>query len=465
MNNQPSPSAGLRPWLALSVSVLLAAGAMAVLLVFARMPPFDQLVTDPAFFRRALVVHVVLALVVWFVAFATGLTFLLPRAGAPWTRAGAGVATVGVGLLFLAAGVPGAEPVLANYIPMIDHPLFAAGLVTFGAGVLLAVSDLRLWPAPTEGALAAAAPGLRVVVIGLFLVALTAVGSWMARPLGEIDALGFWEVVNWGPGHVLQLVSEAAMVAGWLLLAGDVLGRPAVRPAAAALGFGLLLLPWLGAPLLTLLPAGASREGFTTMMRWGLFPVVTVFAVAIGRALAAARRAGQLGERPLADPRVSGFLVSAGLTALGFVLGALIRGSNTVVPAHYHAAIGAVTAAFMALTPGLLDRLALPAAPGRAARWQPLVYGLGQMVFAIGFAIAGAHGTARKVYGAEQTRGAVETLGLGVMGVGGLVAVMGGLLFLWVVLARVRRALTLSHTPPLEVPPWPSPIRGTRSSV
>ena len=40
-------------------------------------------------------------------------------------------------------------------------------------------------------------------------------------------------------------------------------------------------------------------------------------------------------------------LVAAVMVAFTVVLGAMIRDSNTVVPAHYHASIGAVTVAFM----------------------------------------------------------------------------------------------------------------------
>jgi heme/copper-type cytochrome/quinol oxidase subunit 1 len=131
---------------------------------------------------------------------------------------------------------------------------------------------------------------------------------------------------------------------------------------------------------------------------------------------------------------VLAFLASGGLTLTGFVLGALIRGSSTLVPAHYHANIGAVTCAFMAVTP--LVFAGLGARPvvgrvGRAMRWQPVLYGLGQFVFASGFALAGAHGQARKTYATEQhMRSALEWFGLTVMGVGGLVAVAAGVLFL-----------------------------------
>jgi hypothetical protein len=77
-----------------------------------------------------------------------------------------------------------------------------------------------------------------------------------------------------------------------------------------------------------------------------------------------------------------------------------------------------------------------------------MVYGVGQMVFAAGFGLADAHGMARKSYGAEQaSRGFAETIGLGVMGTGGFVAVIGGLLFLSVVIAVWRRgSKTHSHS-------------------
>jgi hypothetical protein len=62
------------------------------------------------------------------------------------------------------------------------------------------------------------------------------------------------------------------------------------------------------------------------------------------------------------------------------------------------------------------------------------------LLFAAGFALAGAHGMGRKLYGAEQaTRGVAESVGLVVMGVGGFVAVAGGVLFLVIGGASVWR--------------------------
>jgi len=177
-------------------------------------------------------------------------------------------------------------------------------------------------------------------------------------------------------------------------------------------------------------------------MQWSIFPVVGIFAVLCSTALWKARRAGRLGAADLRDPRLTGYLVSVALTLLGFGLGASIRGSNTMVPAHYHASIGGVTAAFMSVTYLLLPALGFSMdAPRvrRAAALQPALYGVGQMIFASGFALAGVFGMGRKSYGAEQAaRGFAESMGLGVMGIGGLIAVAGGLLFLGLVVAIWR---------------------------
>ena len=128
-----------RRWLGLAVGSLVLAGLLSLSLVLGRMPPFDRLVTDPQFFRRCLVVHVDLSLVVWFYAFVAALLSTLPERGrsSRVSRVGVFVSTVGVALLVLSAGTPGSRPIVSNYVPMIDHPLFAAGLVAFGAGVLM----------------------------------------------------------------------------------------------------------------------------------------------------------------------------------------------------------------------------------------------------------------------------------------------------------------------------------------
>lgn len=453
-----------RRWLGLGVGSLVIAGVLSLLLVLGRMPPFDRLVTDPLFFRRCLVVHVDLALVVWFFAFVAALLFALapPGTSSRASRLSPHLGALGVAVMVLSAGANGAQPVLANYVPMIDNAGFEVGLALFGAAVIASFLDARLLPSAASrptGPLAlpdAAEPPLRAAAIAIVLAALSFATSYAVAPAG-LTSETLFELANWGGGHVLQLATTSAMCAVWITLLAGVLGRAPVSRRASSALFGALLLPWLAAPILAArgIQDVAARELFTRLMQLAIFPAVLALLALCLRTLWRARRAGELDAAKLRDPRLVGFAVSAGLTVLGWTIGAFIRGSNTMIPAHYHASIGAVTAAFMTVAYPTLERLghALPTPrQARIARWQPMVYGLGQMVFASGFALAGAHGMGRKLYGAEQhARSLAETAGLFVMGVGGVVAIVGGLafLFLFVSAWRTRQATDPSHAAPI----------------
>lgn len=452
-----------RQWLGLALGVLLAAGLCALAVVIGRMPPFDRFVTDPLFFKRCLVAHVNFALIAWFYSFTSALLFLLPGAApsSPVARFSPVVAGAGVLLMIAGAAAPGAQPVLSNYIPTIDHGLFQAGQLAFGVAVVLSLLDPRLLRGGSDAGAevpAAAAAGLRTAAAGLLLAALTFVVSWLHQTPGlATDA--HYELLFWGLGHVLQLVIVLVMLSVWILLLTPILGEAPMSVTAARSLFASLLVPWLISPFLSLEGtwSPAYRTGHTNLMQWGIFPFVGIFLALCGGAIVRAWRSGRIDARSLADPRMAAFLVSAGLTVAGFVLGAVIRGSTTMVPAHYHASVGAVTVAFMAVTPRLLGALGSGVGNARVRRLaglQPLLYGAGMALFAAGFALAGAHGMGRKAYGAEQAaRTWAESVGLTVMGLGGFVAAAGGIVFLGITAWAWRRgsSVTGRATAPLAV--------------
>ena len=72
---------------------------------------------------------------------------------------------------------------------------------------------------------------------------------------------------------------------------------------------------------------------------------------------------------------------------------------------------------------------------GFCAYWQPIVYGIGQIMHISGLAYSGGYGVLRKTPGEISNISLSVKAALGFMGLGGVIAIIGGLMFV-VVLAR-----------------------------
>ncbi len=453
------PAAGLpsaaRRWLTLAVGSLLLAGLLSLSVVVGRLPGLSRLIDDPLFFKRCLVVHVDLALVVWFYALIGALCALRVVRRNSTVDAFAFIgATLGVAAMIAGGVMRGASPILANYIPVIDHPLFLAGLASFFTGMLMFV--LRTIGSRTVrrpgGLPRDAAVGVQAAGVALALALATWIPAQAGLPAG-LDRHTFFEFGFWGAGHVLQVANVCGMLAVWLWLLRRATGHEVLSARSARFVFLLLLAPHFAMPLLS--GQGAMHrtyiEGATLLMRWGIFPVVLF---TLGLSLRHLLRHGLDAADPLARMARNGFAGSAALTVLGFVLGAMIRESSTLIPAHYHASLGGVTTAFMAAAYLMVAPLRTDLRRfGASARRQLACFGAGQSVFALGFAIGGVFGLARKAYaGEQQVRSLGEQTGLVVMGLGGLLAAAAGVWFLVLVvrpLCSRRRSSTGSPLQPV----------------
>jgi heme/copper-type cytochrome/quinol oxidase subunit 1 len=134
------------------------------------------------------------------------------------------------------------------------------------------------------------------------------------------------------------------------------------------------------------------------------------------------------------SPQRSALFSSMILFGVGGIIGFMIEGSNVTVPAHYHGSIVAVTLAYMGVTYHFLPLLGFRRPMGRLVILQPWIYASGQLMHVIGLAWSGGYGVQRKTAGEAQALDGIEKVaGMGLMGLGGLVAVVGGILFLVIV--------------------------------
>lgn len=437
--NDPTVQRESWRWTALALASLALAGLFALLLALSRAPIVQDFVPWPQeFFRKALVVHVVFAFVVWFLAaFATlcHLAAVQARGGLPRLNALGGMALACAGAAFLLLLVPAlldrGQPTLNNYVPVIIDPLFYAGLAALAVGLGLAV--VRLFANLDRAALGQ--PLVAGAVAGglLFAVAvLCALLAWQALD-GRTPDHAFNEDLFWGAGHVLQFLNAVLLVTAWQLLTADSLGRPALRPGLFAATVGMLALAGAMAPLFYVLyPAFSAdqRDAFTNL-QYLLAPPTLLIGIGIAVAVAAYRKANA--RLPWADPGFLGLILSLAVFALGGGLGLFVDGADTRTPAHYHAVIIGIILALI----GLFHRLLLPllgrsTGSGLAIRVQIWLLGAGQATACLGLFWAGGYGAPRKLAGAEQgLDGIAQVGGMAMNGIGGVVAVIGGIMFIW----------------------------------
>ena len=430
-----------RGWLWLSLLALVGSGLFSILLVLSRTPGVNRWLPAADFFRVALVVHVDLSVLVWFVAIAGLLWSLVcaPRALA-WGRAALALAGAGALLMTLAPFAGGGEaPVMANYIPVLDGPVFLSGLGVFGLGTaLLVLRSLAFAPrvgARVDGA-GALRFGLNASVVATAVALLAFAWSFALLPR-TLDGKAYYEIAFWGGGHALQFTWTLLMLVAWLWLAGASGAPLRLSPRITLLMFALALLAVFVTPYAYLAHDIATvehRQLLTWSMRFGGGPAILPIGLAVALALAAAP-APDAAARPLRAALVSSIL----LFAAGGLIGVFIAGSNVRIPAHYHGCIVGVTLALMGLVYHLLPRLGYGAPAPRLATLQPWLYGGGQLLHIVGLVWSGGYGVQRKVAGAEQVlRSPGEIAGMGLMGLGGLIAIAGGLAFVVVVVSALR---------------------------
>jgi len=404
-------------WLLLAVGAIGLSALFAVLLVVSRTPFLQQLFGLESMFHTALVLHVDFSVLIWLL---TGLGCLWARERTdhlPFVQRSAfGLSAAGAILLSLSPMFNSPAPVMSNYIPVLQSPLFFTALLSFACGMTLAALRLLL---PGRGRSTIPA---RISAVA-FLCAMAAF-LLSALRLPQIASTASLEQLFWGGGHLLQFVYLLLLQHIWFETSGSHSGRRslwllALLPSLLGLGMALVLDP----------QQSASRHAFTELMRFGT-PLVCLPAI------------GWLLTRPRLPALVS---ASVGLLTFGMLLGVLIRSDNVMVTAHYHATNAAVTLALMGMLYQLLPRLGLGGVSSRAVRFQLPLYSIGMLLYICGMAWSGWLDIPRKTPMLHQQ--GMELFSMGLMGIGGLVAVTATGLFFLLLLGALRQTQGATNTP------------------
>jgi hypothetical protein len=226
------------------------------------------------------------------------------------------------------------------------------------------------------------------------------------------------------------------MMIAWVVLASASGCRVELTPRLMLVFLLFICLPIITVPFLYLahdIVSAGHRLAFTELMKYG-----GLSCLPLGLAIVSGlwRTQPESGEGRYLRSALNS---SVALFLAGGILGFLIAGLDIVIPAHYHGATVGVTIAFMGLCFFLLPRLGFGPIPARMAFWQPYLYGGGQLLHIAGLAWTGGYGVQRKTAGAAQGIDRMgEVAGMGLMGLGGLVSVIGGVLFLIICYQSIR---------------------------
>lgn len=465
-----------------AIVFLAIGGLFALLLALTRWQAIHLL--NPVWFYRILTAHGLDMLVVWIVFFeVAGLYFgstvvLNARLVFPKVAWGAFalmlVGTLMVNVIVLAGK---ADVMFTAYVPLKAHPSFYFGIILFAVGALVAVfvffatvvtakrekayeGSLPLF---TYGLVAAAIIATYALISG----ALAYVPAWlMSMGLMEVDP-GYYRNLFWGFGHTAQQINLAAMVAIWYALAQITVGAVPVNEKLSRFAFiCYLLFINLGSAhhLLTDPAYGFGWKAFNTsyaMYLAVLGSLIHAFSIPAAVEIAQRRKGYTNGlfewlrKGPWKEPGFSALVISMFLFGwIGGVTGVTIgteqinmTAHNTMrLPGHFHATVVAgTTLAFMGITYYLIPLIFRRNLRfKKVASWQPYLFGGGMTLVSVGMIAAGLQGVSRRHWDVTFSQSSFSAdvpgtaqLMLGVMGIGAIIAIIGGIMFMLVVLSSV----------------------------
>jgi cytochrome c oxidase subunit 1 len=466
-----------------AIVILLFGGITALLVTLTRWPAVHLLPADR--FYQMLTAHGVNMLIFWMITFEIAVLYFCSSTLLRCRLATPRIAWLGLALMFigvvvnnLAVASGDASVMMTSYVPMPANPNFYLGLIIFAVGALLGcfvflgtlviAKEEKTYegsiPLVTFGALTACIIAVFTIASGAIILIPTYL--WSIGYISNIDA-AMYRLIWWALGHASQQINVAAHVAVWYAIAAIVFGaRPLSEKVSRTAFFLYIAFLQLASAHHLLVDPGLSSEWKIFNTSYAMYLAVLasmVHGLTVPGSIEVAQRAKGytkglfewLRKAPWGNPVFSGMFIS--LIGFGFIGGisGVVMGTeqiniiihNTIyVPGHFHATvvIGS-TLAFMALTyfliPVLFRRQVVM--PG-LAKWQPYLFGGGMAVFTLAMMGAGTLGVERRHWDMAFTDAALAfdypasafTL-MGVVGIAGVAAILGGAIFILVTVLSV----------------------------
>jgi cytochrome c oxidase subunit I len=455
--------------------MLLIGGITAVLILLTRWQAVHLL--DATMYYRMLTVHGMNMLIFFILFFEMAILYFasavmlnsrvaVPKMG--W--AAFGLMVTGMLMVQYTMFAGKADVLFTSYVPLRADPNFYLGVILFAVGALMVTIQFfatlvvakreRTYegslPLVTYGAMTAAI--IAVITLGQGAAIYIPTYLW-SLGLMEVDAQ-VYRMVWWGLGHSSQQINVAAMVSVWYLLGALTVGAVVLNEKASRLAF-VLYVAFISMAAAHHLLVDPGMGPAWKVVNTSYFMYMAVLASMIhGFTVPAGIEVGQrlrgytkgtfdwLKRAPWGDPGFSALALS--IVVFGFVGGITgvtfgteqinIIAHNTLrIPGHFHATVVSGTAmAFMGLTYYVIPLIfRKKVAFWALAKIQPYIFAGGMLVFSMAMTFAGTFAVPRRHWDITFTNApfdlqfspTVDIL-LGVMALGGLLAAVGGAMYI-----------------------------------
>jgi cytochrome c oxidase subunit 1 len=453
-----------------AVVFLLIGGVAALLLALTRWQTVHLL--NAEWFYRIVTLHGLNMLIFWilfmevailYFTCTTPLNSRLFSKGVAW--AGFGMMLVGAIMVDVVIFLGQGDVMMTSYLPLLAHPAFYLGIILVAVGTLTGVFNFFAtiyiarrdktyagsMPLVTFGALAAAIIAVVTLLHGAIVMIPTFTYSmgWTPQP----DPM-WYRLIWWGLGHQSQQVNVCAMVACWYFLASVTTGARPLNEAVCRTAFVLYVLfiniasahhllvdPGIGATWKIWNTSYAMYLAVLASMIHG-FTVPASVEVAMREKGYTRGLFGWLTSAPWGNPGFSGFFLSLVIFGFGGGITGVTLGTQQIniiahntlrIPGHFHmTVVGGTTLVFMALAYYVIPLIFEKDFIGRKlARIQPYLFAAGITMVAIGMSFAGSMGVPRRSWDIDLSGayGPAAHLMLGLVGIGGILAFTGLLIF------------------------------------
>lgn len=425
-------------WFILAVLALAFSGIYSFFPYALRTPALAKILNMASLFNVSLMIHVNLGVLVWFLSSSAMLMTLVIKEKFMVISFVSFISSM-TGTIFIIASpfIGDSEPVKNNYIPILHNLTFILGVSLFLSGILLqSLLTLLSFKQIKKNS-------FNLVIYISAMIFMVAVICFITSTIELniiaknrfIDLFEYYELLFWGAGHILQFNYVQLVIYAWMIVAlkliPDLKFNIKLFSISQWLNF-ILVVSVIPFYWIYSLDSAELNLFFTNHMKHVGGILTSIIALWLFF-----KMIYKNGFQFIKRFELISFLCSLFLIGSGGIIGYLITGSNVTIPAHYHGVILGITVGLMGLFYILLPQMGFREVNNKQAIWQLLLYSLGQFIHILALAISGGYGVLRKDPNTELTTKA--KIFMGAMGIGGTIALIGGILFVILIFKNMKR--------------------------